>query len=222
MTGAPMPAGRRRRRDGGASERLDGDRVRLTASVAAGAAVRRPGSDVRAGDTVLTAGTVVTPAVIGLLASVNARQVDVYPAARVQCCPPVTSWSPTASPLDLGQIRESNLSMLARACSPMPGARSSTWESSPTTRRRWSRCCATPPPSATRSSPAAVSAWATTTSSRPCSAASPTWTGCRSRSSPPSRSRSGCSTAPRCSACPATRSARWSASSCSPDRHCAR
>ena len=55
-------------------------------------------------------------------------------------------------------------------------ARSSTSASSPTTRRRSSRRCGAPPTSATRSSRAAACRWATTTSSRPCSAGSPTMT----------------------------------------------
>ena len=89
MTGAPVPAGADavvmvedtellgdRRVDGGV-------RVRVRRSVAVGVAVRRVGDDVRAGAALYPAGTFVTPAVAGVLASVNAAVVSVVPRARV-------------------------------------------------------------------------------------------------------------------------------------------
>jgi molybdopterin molybdotransferase len=112
MTGAPIPPGADAVVMVEDTERLEDDMVRVTRSVAAGAALRHVGSDVRAGDTVLVAGTVVTPAVIGLLASVNARRVNVHPAARVAVLATGDELVADGSPLAVGQIRETNKSML--------------------------------------------------------------------------------------------------------------
>jgi molybdenum cofactor synthesis domain-containing protein len=75
--------------------------------------VRLAGGDVRAGETVFTAGTTVTPAVAGVLASINARVVPVYPAARVAVLSTGDELVADGSALAPGQIRESNLTMLA-------------------------------------------------------------------------------------------------------------
>ena len=84
MTGAPMPPG---------ADAVvmveDSERARRRPGAPVGHRRRRarrcgsPGGDVRAGEIVFTAGTVVTPAVAGVLASINARSVRVIPAATV-------------------------------------------------------------------------------------------------------------------------------------------
>jgi molybdopterin molybdotransferase len=113
MTGAPMPPGADAVVMVEDSERLEGDRVRLSATVEPGAAVRHPGGDVRAGELVFTAGTVVTPALAGVLASINARSVPVIRAATVAVLSTGDELVADGSSLAPGQIRESNLTMLA-------------------------------------------------------------------------------------------------------------
>ncbi len=82
MTGAPIPEGadtvvRIEHTDGG------DERVTIQRAPAPGENVRKAGEDVEAGDTVLATGTLLRPAELGLLASVNRPRVLVSTRPRV-------------------------------------------------------------------------------------------------------------------------------------------
>jgi molybdopterin molybdotransferase len=119
MTGAPLPAGagavvmvENSSVTPGNSLGSRGDRVGFDAPIEPGAGVRRAGGDIRTGELVLAAGTVLGPAHLGVLASTGAHRVLVHPRLRVGVLVTGDELVTEARPLAPGQIYESNRAML--------------------------------------------------------------------------------------------------------------
>ena len=114
MTGAPMPEGAdtvvRVEDSDNAS-----DVVTITAPTPKGISVRQAGEDLRKGETILDAGTVLRPAEIGLLASVGRSKVHVRKRPRVAVFSTGDEIAEVDAPLGKGQIRDSNRYTLASA-----------------------------------------------------------------------------------------------------------
>ena len=98
---------------------LSPSRVRILKAVASGQNIRQPSSDMAVGDKVLSAGDVIGPAEIGLLATVGAIHPKVTPQVVVAIMSTGDELADASAPvgsLPAGTVRDSNRAMLIGAC----------------------------------------------------------------------------------------------------------
>ncbi|MDZ4655464.1 MAG: gephyrin-like molybdotransferase Glp [Coriobacteriia bacterium] len=118
MTGAPMPEGADAVVMVECTEALEagggaGGTAAIKAPVKSGENVRLRAEDVRKGDVVLSAGEVVTPAAVGLMAAMGRARVSVYPRPRVAVVATGDELVGIGEYPGLGKIRNSNSYSLA-------------------------------------------------------------------------------------------------------------
>lgn len=116
MTGAPVPAAADtiipfEDTVGGLADSLGS--VRVTAAPATGLHIRRRGEDLRAGDTLLPAGTRLNALALGAIAAAGVAEVSVVRVPRTAIVSTGSELVPPGAPLRRGQIPESNSTLLA-------------------------------------------------------------------------------------------------------------
>lgn len=119
FTGAPIPAGA----DTVVMQekvRIDNNQlIILDEEIQAGANVRAAGSEIRSGALALTKGSLLTPAAIGFLAGIGLGEVEVYAAPFITIILTGNELQAPGTPLQYGQVYESNSYTLRTALQQM-------------------------------------------------------------------------------------------------------
>lgn len=113
MTGQPIPEGCDAVVPWEHTESLGADRVRITGGVEPGRFVRPQGEDVRSGDLVLAAGTMLGPVEIGMAAALGSAELLVHPRPRVGVLSTGDELVGVDEPVGRGRVRDANGPLLA-------------------------------------------------------------------------------------------------------------
>ena len=108
MTGAPMPQGADTVIKVEDTEEVSPDRVQINITAKPGNFVRPRGESMRLGDAVLTAGTTITPGVVGILATVKATTFNAYRRPTVAILSTGDEIEGLYDPVDPNKIPDSN------------------------------------------------------------------------------------------------------------------
>lgn len=108
MTGAPVPQGADAVIPVEETRPLSEGKVQINAAAKPGNDIRMQGEGMRNGDVVLTAGTEITPGVIGVLATVKCARVQVYCRPRVAILSTGNELEDMDDPVDPNKIPNSN------------------------------------------------------------------------------------------------------------------
>ncbi len=124
MTGAPIPPGADAVVQVELTRAGNAEQVAVLASVEPGTHIRRAGEDLAAGQLAVPSGTPLTPAHLGVLSSVGATKILAHPKPKVGLFSTGDELVSDGSPLQVGQIRDSNrisiASLLRQAgCEPV-------------------------------------------------------------------------------------------------------
>ena len=99
--------------------------IRLSQPVPSGTHIRRAGEDLKAGQTAVPANTALSPAHLGVLASIGVQEVAAYPRPKVAIFSTGDELVSGGGPLAVGQIRDSNrhslLALLQDCAEPIDG-----------------------------------------------------------------------------------------------------